>query len=73
MAVNLRPAAADHLGGFVRRAAPHGHDVGAGAGEAHGDALAQARVGAGDQRGAAGEVEEAAHFSWQMSRTFMSV
>ena len=36
--------------------------------------LAEAGVGAGDQRDLAGEIERRlAHFSWQMSRTFMSV
>ena len=59
---------------LVGRASPHGHDVGARLREAHGDRLAQAGVGAGDEGDLALQAEQApAHRSWQMSRTFMSV
>ena len=44
--------------GFLRRAAAGHDDVGAGFGQRNRDGLADARVGAGDQRGFSCEIEQ---------------
>ena len=59
--------------GLGRRRAADGGDVGAGLGQRDRDALADAGVGAGDDGDFAGKIEGRAHFSWQISSSFMSV
>ena len=66
-------AGAHVIDGVFRLGLVDADDVGAGFGERQRDRLADAGVSAGDDRHLAGEIEERAHASWQMSRTFMSV
>jgi len=63
--------------GFDRRHKTGARNVAPASASASRHALAQARIGSGDERDFAGKTEGVAHdrlyFSWQMSRTFMSV
>ena len=66
----------DARGGLGRRLAPDGHDVGSCARERDCERLSEPGTRARHERGAIREAERGvagAHWSWQMSRTFMSV